>query len=739
MTPLPDTTFDRNGLPEGWALSTLAEVCHVNPPKPRRDEVEPTTEVTFVPMPAVDADSGTIAAPQIRQFSDVRSGFTAFRENDVIMAKITPCMENGKAAVARGLRHGLGFGSTEFHVLRSRGAVLPEYVYHFIRRPSFRSTAEMEMTGSVGQKRVPTSFIGSAELPIPPLAEQKRIADRIEALLKSTDTARERLARIPGILSRLRQSILASACSGGLTEHWRGSGMPCTDVRRTIDRMHQARTDSLRKHRRRTHDRYLDPTPIDLDALPELPEFPETWSVSTVGFAAERIQYGTSEKADSDASSGLPNLGMQNIQEGRIELQALKYVKRTAPGVADLILAKGDLLFNRTNSPELVGKSAVFSLTLEASFASYLIRAQLDSRIALPEFVCAWINGSWGRAWAQQVKSDAVSQSNINGTKLANMPLPVPPIEEQAAIIERIRSHEELIGTVQHRRNVASALTSRLVQATLDRAFRGELVAIEAELARAECREYESAPELLARIEAETETRSHVRPAGPIRAPARPISPTSPAASPSPEPKRAHSRNIFFKRAAIAAYIINKLHTRPTFGRVQLEKCLYLAEAYVGVDLEGDFKRAAAGPLDAEYLYKLESAAHKNGWFVKRTIAGDKTRHTYHPGAKSAQLLAAAERYLGAGKAKMDVLLGWMEKFDTERAEIVATLFAAWSDLLRAGHPATDDAIITEVRENWHESKKRFEPDRLCIALGWMRKQALVPAGSEAPPSGDEQ
>lgn len=707
-------------LPEGWAVAPLRDVI-----QPSKEKIDPkrVPDSPYLGLEHIEANSRRIIGQA--KASDAASTKAVFRAGDVLYGKLRPYLNK----VCRPTFDGVC--STDIIVFPQKPELDSRFLMYFLNRPDVVEATTHAMAG-VNLPRIGFDTLGDLDFPLPPLAEQKRIADRIEALLKSTDTARERLARIPGILSRLRQSILASACSGGLTEHWRGSGMPCTDVRRTIDRMHQARTDSLRKHRRRTHDRYLDPTPIDLDALPELPEFPETWSVSTVGFAAERIQYGTSEKADSDASSGLPNLGMQNIQEGRIELQALKYVKRTAPGVADLILAKGDLLFNRTNSPELVGKSAVFSLTLEASFASYLIRAQLDSRIALPEFVCAWINGSWGRAWAQQVKSDAVSQSNINGTKLANMPLPVPPIEEQAAIIERIRSHEELIGTVQHRRNVASALTSRLVQATLDRAFRGELVAIEAELARAECREYESAPELLARIEAEAETRSHVRPAGPIRAPARPISPTSSAASPSPEPKRAHSRNIFFKRAAIAAYIINKLHTRPTFGRVQLEKCLYLAEAYVGVDLEGEFKRAAAGPLDAEYLYKLESAAHKNGWFVKRTIAGDKTRHTYHPGAKSAQLLAAAEKYLGAGKARMDYVLGWMEKFDTERAEIVATLFAAWSDLLCAGQSATDDAIITEVRENWHESKKRFEPDRLRTALGWMREHHLVPTQAYA-------
>jgi hypothetical protein len=164
LSPAKSATNTGGDLPHGWAASTLGEICQVNPSKPRRDEIAADAEVTFVPMPGVDANSGTIATPQIRGFDEVRKGFTAFRENDVIMAKITPCMENGKAAIAKGLRNGLGFGSTEFHVFRSRGAVLPEYVYYFIRQESFRSLAETEMTGSVGQKRVPADFVESAEI-----------------------------------------------------------------------------------------------------------------------------------------------------------------------------------------------------------------------------------------------------------------------------------------------------------------------------------------------------------------------------------------------------------------------------------------------------------------------------------------------------------------------------------------------------------------------------------------------
>jgi type I restriction enzyme, S subunit len=149
-------------LAEGWVRIKLPEVCALNPPKPPPASLPADASVSFVPMPAVDAEEGAIVNPVPRAFSEVRKGFTAFRDGDVIMAKITPCMENGKAAIARGLLNGLGFGSTEFHVLRSTGTVLPEYVYYFIRQESFRRSAEQDMTGSVGQKRVPGTFLEDA-------------------------------------------------------------------------------------------------------------------------------------------------------------------------------------------------------------------------------------------------------------------------------------------------------------------------------------------------------------------------------------------------------------------------------------------------------------------------------------------------------------------------------------------------------------------------------------------------
>lgn len=405
----------------------------------------------------------------------------------------------------------------------------------------------------------------------------------------------------------------------------------------------------------------------------------------------------------------LPYLRVANVQDGRLDLRVMKTVHVLAEERAKWRLDPGDVLLTEGGDWDKLGRGTVWSGEVpDCIHQNHIFRVRLDQAKFDPRYVAALTSSPYGRAYFADASKQTTNLASVNQRQLKAFPIFDIGLSEQRQILARLAELQTKANDCRDALAKSAAEIDALLPAILSQIFNGQGVA-------------ESVPSLTDR---------------PDTVMAKPLAPATGKVATG---ARKHSPAIYFKRAAIAAYIIDRLHRRPTFGRVQLEKCLYLAEAYVGVDLEGEFKRAAAGPLDAEYLYKLESAAHKNGWFVKRTIGGDKTRHTYHPGAKSAQLLAAADKYLGAGKARMDFLLGWMEKFDTERAEIVATLFAAWSDLFRAGHPATDDAIITEVRDNWHESKKRFEPDRLRTALGWMRKHTLVPLGCDPLPSEDEQ
>lgn len=179
--------------------SRLDEVAEVNPRMPRSDRPQLDSEVTFVPMAAVDEHYGAITAAETRAYKEVSRGYTPFRENDVLFAKITPCMENGKSAIARNLANGVGFGSTEFIVLRAGEHLLPEWLFYFVRQPAFRDAAKKNFTGSAGQQRVPADFIKSRIIPVPPLSEQSRIVDilsRAEGIVRLQDQAAEKTREV---------------------------------------------------------------------------------------------------------------------------------------------------------------------------------------------------------------------------------------------------------------------------------------------------------------------------------------------------------------------------------------------------------------------------------------------------------------------------------------------------------------------------------------------------------------
>ena len=210
-------------LPKGWRWVRLGEVCIINPRRPRIQR-EPNTPTTFIPMSAIDDESGTIGAAEERPFEQVRKGYTYFEENDILFAKITPCMENGKAAIARGLLDGIGFGSTEFHVLRPNSSVVPEWIWLFIRRERFREDAKRSFRGGVGQQRVPQEFLERYPIPLPPLEEQRRIVARIEELMGRVREARRLREEAKNDAEHLWQAILAQTFprpGSELPEGWR--------------------------------------------------------------------------------------------------------------------------------------------------------------------------------------------------------------------------------------------------------------------------------------------------------------------------------------------------------------------------------------------------------------------------------------------------------------------------------------------------------------------------------------
>jgi type I restriction enzyme, S subunit len=488
IEPVQGTATEASDLPEGWTYASLAEVCQLNPPKPPADFLPPDAEVTFVPMPAVDADSGTVANPEIRPFGKVRNGHPAFRDGDVIMAKITPCMENGKAAVVRGLCNGVGFGSTEFHVLRPAPAVLAEYVYHFIRQESFRDAAAAEMTGSVGQKRVPADFLKQAALPLAPLAEQQRIVAKLEASLARVNAARQRVAKVPAILKRFRQSVLAAACSGRLTADWRREQGELEPANLLVDRV-----------RRHLGHRDTQPGLIDPESLEGLPP-PWTWAA--FGDVIEELRNGISTKPNPDPP-GHPILRISATRPGKVLLEDIRYLPNADELVKLYRLRDGDLLFTRYNgSLDLLGVCGMVRGLSKRTllYPDKLMRVRFGHEDLLPEYVETFFGSAQARDRIEAKAKSSAGQQGVSGADIRRQPIAVPPFAEQQEIVRRVEALLRLADTIEKRVAAATARAEKLTQAMLAKAFRGELVPTEAELAHREGRRYEHASALLERV-----------------------------------------------------------------------------------------------------------------------------------------------------------------------------------------------------------------------------------------------
>jgi len=175
-------------IPNGWKSFKIKDVAQVNP---RSNFVNHNSLVTFLSMSAV-SELGIIQNPEVRKAIDVKKGFTSFETGDVLVAKITPCFENYKGCLCTEIKNNRGYGSTEFHVLRPKKNITGEYLHILTRTHHFRKTGELNMTGTAGQKRVPTIFLKNYKIPLPPLPEQKAIAD----LLSTWDEAIEKTERL---------------------------------------------------------------------------------------------------------------------------------------------------------------------------------------------------------------------------------------------------------------------------------------------------------------------------------------------------------------------------------------------------------------------------------------------------------------------------------------------------------------------------------------------------------------
>lgn len=408
-----------NELPGGWTEASIADVTtpfvSVDPTK------TPDQAFRYVDIGSIDNKTQTITDPKSFLGRDAPSrARRLIRTGDTLFSTVRTYLKN-IALVPRELDGELT--STGIAVLRPNDAVDAGYLFRWACSDDFVGELSSAQDGTM-YPAVSDRDVAVAAIPLPPLPEQRRIVAKIDSLTGKSKRARDHLDHIPRLVEKYKQAVLAAAFRGDLTREWR-----------------------------KAHD------------LPDLRGV-------RLGDVAEGFNYGSAAKSANQGA--VPVLRMGNIQDGKLDWSDLVFTDEPAE-IDKYRLVPGDVLFNRTNSPALVGKTALYDGDREAIYAGYLIKIRCKQEL-LPAFLTYCLNSPMGRAYSWAVKSDGVSQSNINAKKLAAFSFDLPSPQEQAEIVRRIETAFIWINRLASEATSARRLIDRLDQAVLTKAFRGELV-----------------------------------------------------------------------------------------------------------------------------------------------------------------------------------------------------------------------------------------------------------------------
>lgn len=482
------TSIGDYSLPVGWALPRISEVAYVNP-RTWDEEVEGDDLISFVPMAAVEAGSGRLDPSLTLAVNKLKQGYTRFQEGDVLFAKITPCMENGKCAIASGLTGGKGAGSTEFHVLRPSRAVHPKLLFHFLLRESFRAEARAKMKGAAGQLRVPPEFLSQAQIPLAPSAEQERIVEEIEKHFTRLDAAVTGLKRVQANLKRYRDSVLKAACEGRLVpteaDLAKAEGRDHEPADKLLARIFKERRtkwedDQLAKMKDQGKmpkddnwkNKYEGPKKLDTLNLPGVPKGWIWATLDSIGQEGRPIIYGII-KPGPHITDGVPYVRVTEMKDGRIDVATLR---RTSPEraarFARATLAAGDILISKDGTigrvavvpPELAGGN-ITQHVMRAPVHKYVCRDYIVWAVRSPD--CQrWLTG----------ETRGVALQGVNVEDFRRLPIPIPPVAEQYRITSEVERRLSVVEEIEASIEVNLIRAERLRQAILKRAFEGKLV-----------------------------------------------------------------------------------------------------------------------------------------------------------------------------------------------------------------------------------------------------------------------
>ncbi|MDZ4255267.1 MAG: restriction endonuclease subunit S [Sulfuritalea sp.] len=544
---------------------------------------------------------------------------------------------------------------------------------------------EPYVTGSA-QPKMNQAKMNSIPIALPPLAEQNRIVakvdelmalcDRLEAQQQERDTRHATLAHAS--LTRF-----AEAPTPANLDFLFHQSYPITpaDLRKAIlslavqgklvaqdpnDEPAECLIQRVTATRRSVSAKMF--RPVDVDECPY--DIPESWAWTRLGNISLKSDSGWSPQCNSERRTGTDwaVLKVSAVSWGVFQPEENKALP---PGMAErpeCEVQAGDFLLSRANTAELVARSVIVDQTPpHLMMSDKIVRFIFPDEVEKP-FINLANSSDFARAYyARNASGTSSSMKNIGRDVMCNLPVPLPPLAEQRGIVAKVDQLMAMVDQLEAQLAEAKIRSTALLDAVIH-----ELLNPSAEIV-----------------------------------------------------------DLAAYRAAIGCYAVRKMQDKPYFGRTAAAKVLYLAQAHVGLELGLKPLRDAAGPLDP-WIYDFEKKGAREDWFrvsEGNTASGNK-KITYQPGRKLAEQCAHAGRLLSdKQRNEFDRLLGLLGDKTTDEVEIIATLFAAWNDFLIDGRSPSDEQIVTEVREHWHQRKARFTPTVLRQWLAWLRQNNLVPTG----------
>ncbi|GLX51572.1 hypothetical protein Shyhy01_45220 [Streptomyces hygroscopicus subsp. hygroscopicus] len=485
-------------LPAGWAWVQLDQVCDVTGGIQKQGKRRPVKN-KFPFLRVANVGRGSLNLGEVHEVELFEGELDRFRlrDGDLLVVEGNGSPDQiGRAAMWRGA---IKDAVHQNHLIKVRptSCIDPQFLELLWNSPTISAQLMKVAQSTSGLYTLSTSKLNRVEFALPPLAEQHRIVEVLEEQLSRLEVALGSLRSSAVRSAGLRRSLAAKAFSGTLLSDSGGSPLLAQPLLERVDAQVSAHAGKKRWSQERT------------PAQEWCHDLPEGWEWRTLGSLSLMIQYGTSAKAETSAADdAVPVIRMGNIQSGSIVLNDIKYLPGDHPDIDPMRLQGGDLLFNRTNSAELVGKSAVYRDDLgEAVFASYLIRCRLADGID-PDWVSTYVNSVGGRKYIRSVLSQQVGQANVNSVKLAMFPIPVPPAEEQVKIMKNLRDWYRLLEYSDKSRETAKLRAIQLRESLLRAAFSGRLTQ--------QSPEDEPAADLLARIAVERAAQDPPKRAGKI-------------------------------------------------------------------------------------------------------------------------------------------------------------------------------------------------------------------------------